>query len=429
MVSIGNAGIAGSSGALELLDAKRDIRYSVYDVNSTFFISGFAASSPTKIMSYPEQLRGVIFSTDATGSVNTVAYDTEKSLSATASLSSVSSDVFVPSDLSIVYSAQEAAGILQVVDLGTNGGSFNFSLPGAYKLAVNPSHTVALAMTRNTNNLYRVIKLNSNATPPSNALSCLPTNLPVYCIAPVIPATGSFDHPYEATFSPDGAQVYVMNCGQECGGTTSSVSFLNLNDIRVDNYSTANAPVVNVPIPGGSTDSISDGTNLYVAGQQLQSDGYFAGNLSVVSVASKTVTATYSISDGTHTKMLFDADSNNLWIGSQYCASGERQHTGQNYNCLTRFSIGGKTAQILPNVTPGGSTVVPYPNTDQNQYYYGSLTGLCWVQGFSKVYTAYGGQVHAFNTADGSEINNQNITVQGLALDVAYIDATTNAAN
>ena len=88
------------------------------------------------------------------------------------------------------------------------------------------------------------------------------------------------------------------------------------------------------------------------------------------------------------------------------------------------------TASIVPAVNQNVTAKpVPYPNTDQNLYYYGSLTGLCWIQTFHKVYTAYGGQVHAFNTADGSEINNVNITVQGTVLDVAYMDALTNTAN
>ena len=73
--------------------------------------------------------------------------------------------------------------------------------------------------------------------------------------------------------------------------------------------------------------------------------------------------------------------------------------------------------------------MVPYPNGNQNQYYYGDLTGLCWVQNLHKVYTAYGGQVHLFNTSDGSEINNVNVIVQGTALDVAYMDAVTDADN
>jgi hypothetical protein len=86
--------------------------------------------------------------------------------------------------------------------------------------------------------------------------------------------------------------------------------------------------------------------------------------------------------------------------------------------------------QIVPNVTPGVPTAtVPYPNQNDNLYYYGNLTGLCWVQNFNKVYTAYGGQVHLFSTVDGSEMNNQNVTVQGTALDVAYMDALTDGAN
>jgi hypothetical protein len=145
--------------------------------------------------------------------------------------------------------------------------------------------------------------------------------------------------------------------------------------------------------------------------------------------------------------MLF-ADDNTLWIGSQLCANGERaaraaqqiaagQPTDQsaNYNCLTRVALpSGSTpisASIIPAVTQSATNpvTVPYPNTNQNLYYYGDLTGLCWVQTLHKVYTAYGGQIHAFNTADGSEINNKNIIVQGTALDVAYMDAFTDAAN
>ncbi len=183
-----------------------------------------------------------------------------------------------------------------------------------------------------------------------------------------------------------------------------------------------------VAVPG-ATVALSDGTTLYVAGQQLLNDGYFSGVLSVVPLATKTVSGTFNISDGTHTKMLF-ADDNTLWIGSQNCASGERAAMAQNKNCLTRFDTAKLAAAVVPAVTPGSATAtVPYPNENLDAYYYGSLTGLCWVEGLHKVYTAYGGQIHAFNTVDGSEINNTNITIQGTAIDVAYMDATTNVAN
>jgi hypothetical protein len=204
-------------------------------------------------------------------------------------------------------------------------------------------------------------------------------------------------------------------------------------------------PNGNIPIPGGVTAALSDGTTLYLSGQQLQSDGNFEGFLTTLNQGTNTITGKYPISDGSHSKMLF-ADNNTLWIGSQYCATGERAAQGANYNCLTMVTLGNLTQcpqsfpltgklppgcpQVVPNVTPGSATaVVPYPNENENQYYYGSLTGLCWVQNYNKVYTAYGGQVHIFSTADGSEIDNEFVTVQGTALDVAYMDALSDGAN
>jgi len=239
----------------------------------------------------------------------------------------------------------------------------------------------------------------------------------------------------------------VLNCGAECGGTISSVTYLQQGALQYNNIPKtvpdASAFTNQVLVPGGVTAAVANGTTLYVSGQQLQPDGLFAGNLSIINLATNTVTGQYSISDGNHSKMLF-ADNNTLWIGSQFCATGERaaraaqqlaagQPTDQsaNYNCLTSFDMGALTVSIVPAVTQSDTSpaAVPFPNTNQNQYYYGDLTGLCWVQGFNKVYTAYGGQVHIFSTVDGSEIDNKNVTVQGTALDVAYMDAVTDADN
>ena len=447
MVSVTSDG--ANSGGLEILDALRDIRNNIENTKTSFSISGYSSGYPNRILNFPAEITGYVYS-NTLGDVQIVNYGTESVTGSAGSFPARSTGLAIAPTFGHIYSAEETTGQLGILDKLT-GRSFGLNLPNVYQVVVNTGDTVALAMVRNSNTIYRVVKLNSSgpgsyitstaAINATGAVDCEPFNNPVYCVVPVNTGavSNAFDRPTNAYFSLDGNYAYVLNCGPECGGTTSSITVLQQGVLNFNNIPTtvpdASSYTSNIPVPGGVTAAVSDGTTLYVSGQQKQPDGLFAGNLTTLNVSALTaspstaVTGTYSISDGTHTKMLF-ADDNTLWIGSQLCASGERQKTGQNYNCLTRFDLGAKTASIVPAVTPGDpNSAVPYPNTNQNQYYYGDLTGLCWVQSLHKVYTAYGGQVHAFHTADGSEINNANVIVQGTALDVAYLDAATDAAN
>lgn len=442
----------GSSGSLQILDAKRDIRNNIENTRSSFAISGYSSGYPNLILNFPAEITGFVYSNAGNGDLQIVDYGKEAVAKSAGTFPARSTGLAISPTFGHIYSAEETAGLLVILD-NTTGGSYALNLPNVYQVVVNQGDTVALAMVRNSNTIYRVVKLNSSnssagafptstaAIAATGAVDCQPFNNPVYCAVPVNTGThtSTFDRPVNAFFSLDGSYVYILNCGPECGGSASSVTTLQQGVLEFNNIPTAvpdaSSYISQVTVPGGVTAGISDGVTLYVSGQQRQPDGLFAGNLSTLNVAALTsspataLTGTYSISDGNHTRMLF-ADDNTLWIGSQLCASGERQKTGQNYNCLTRFDMGAKTASVVPNVTPGNpSSAVPFPNTNQNQYYYGDLTGLCWVENFHKVYTAYGGQVHAFNTTDGSEINNTNITVQGTALDVAYLDASTDGAN
>jgi hypothetical protein len=525
----------GSAGGLEILDGLRDLRMNIQDTIPAFFIKGYSGAEPIQIINYPEQERGYIVS-QTDGNVAAINYGTETSLGTVANVNPYPPSVGVSTDgTRIVGAVGEGSGILEV---STSGATYDLNLPNVDKVFVNPGNSIILAMVRDSNTLYRVIKLPESTNPvaPPGSIDCEPLQVPVYCVVPVMNTattasgtTSLYDHPTYAYFSLDGATVDILNCGPECGGTTSSVTVLQTAPLQVDVIPTvdplsasapnalATLPGANpVPIPGGATDALSDGTTLYISGQQLLSDGYFSGTLSLLNLSSYTVTGSYPISDGTHTRMLF-ADDNTLWIGSQQCASGERAHqaaTGNtsqaaNYNCLTRvvtgttagalcqtsLTGGGSTnavlpgwaanttyevgsqvcenntvqvavtvsgnsgastpswngtalgtttdggvtwanlgavtpVQIVPAVTPNSSLLaVQYPNTDQNPIYYDNLTGICWVQTYGKVYTAYGGQIHAFNTVDGSERNNFYITVQGTVLDVAYMDALTNSAD
>jgi hypothetical protein len=434
----------GSSGALAIVDALRDIRSNVQLTIPGYSIKGYSSGYPGTILSFPAELRGYVYS-NSDGTLVNIDYSTEASAGSVGTFQSGPNAIAVPPSFGHYYAAEEAAGLLEIID-NVNGGSFGLNIPNVFKVYVNTGDTVALALVRNANTVYRIFKLNQGqyanqqlAIAATGSADCEPYLYPIYCAVAV---PGTYDEPNGVYFSLDGTTAYVLNCGPECGGHTASVTLLQQGPLNQNVIPSSpiqpNPQVANVPVPGGVTDALSDGTTLYLAGQQLQPDGLFAGFLSTMNQATNAVTGIYSISDGNHSKMLF-ADNNTLWIGSQYCATGERFKLNENYNCLTMVSLPTLTScpatpsdcpQIVPNVTPGSPTaVVLYPNQNANNYYYGSLTGLCWVQNYNKVYTAYGGQVHIFSTVDGSEIDNSLVTVQGTALDVAYMDALSDGAN
>lgn len=450
----------GSTGGLEILDGLRDLRSNVQNTKPFFTISGYSSGNPIQIFNFPEEQRGYVFS-NTDGSLANIDYAKETSSGTAANFGGGAPTAAAAPDGS-VFAGATAGGQMAVT---TGGTTYALNIPNLNKVVINRGANIILAMARNSNALYRIVKVNASATPtpPPGAVDCQPLLLPVFCVMPVgntnsAGTTGAaYDHPVDAYFSLDGNTVDILNCGPECGGTTASVTVLSAAGLDINNIPTvdpstrpaplATIPVANpVPIPGGVTVAVSDGTTLYLAGQNLQS-GRLGGNMTMLPLNTYVPSAPVSIADGTHTRMLF-ADNNTLWIAASSCANGVRAAKAQselatqgftdqagNYNCLTMVTLGTTvSAKIIPqvvqsNVSSTKAVAVAYPNTDQNQYYYGSATGECWVQSYNKVYTAYGGQIHIFNTTDGSERDNTNATVQGTVLDVAYMDANTNDAD
>ena len=470
----------GNSGGLEILDGLRDLRGNVQNTTKFYSISGYSEPLPTSIINYPEQTTGYVLDYQ-TGTLSAINYSKETASGTVDSFGSSAASA-AASQLGTAFAGTaQSSGIIV---FSTAGSTYDFNLPGVDKVVIDPGFSVVLAMVNNSNTLYRIVRLPQTPNPvlPPGYVDCEPLLLPQYCVVPV---AGTYDRPVNVNFSLDGTTAYVLNSGPENGGTTSSVSILNASALNINTVPTVNplsvgaaSPMATLPngvanpvaIPGGVTASVSDGTYLYLAGQQLQTSGpykgLFAGNLTTVNLSTYAVSAPVSISDGTHTKLLF-ADNNSLWIASSNCANGVRAATATaelaaqgftdqagNYNCLTMATTGTATppATIVPavvqsNVSSVPAVVVPYVNTNQNQYYYGSATGLCWVQNYYKVFTAYGGQIHAFYTGQnpspiveeqaedanggtpGLEIDNINMTVQGTVFDVAYMDAETNSAD
>jgi hypothetical protein len=452
LITIQNPSIA-SSGALIFVDAFYDIRFSFNQKVGGFSISGYSGQLPVTIQSMPEEQIGAVYGA-GDGSLHVVNYQKESDNGAQKGLNGLSSSVFLTRNQEFIFAANQQATVLTAVD-NTNGGTYALSLPGVYRVSVNPGGSAVMAFVQNSNYAYYTRKLTANetlaysggsSTWPKAAMDCEPQNSPGWCLFQMqspdnVDSTGNsfgapltFDRPVKAVFSADGNTAYVLNCGAECGGSTSSITAVPIapliflsgqhsgslptnNALRSNCATTPNATSCTLAMPGGSSNALISTTTMYVAGQQLQADGLFTGNLTVVNLAqtaSSTISASspVSISDGapgSPSRMMM-ADDNTLWIGMTKCNNGERFKIGQPYGCLTMF-----------NTTTNSVTML--------EPYLGDLDGIAAVIGLHKVYVAQGGQVYIFHTTDGSSINNQYVSVTGTASDVAFMDAHTDGNN
>jgi hypothetical protein len=437
---------ASVRGSLQFVDAFYDTRSGYNGKPAAFSVSGYAGALPITIQNMPEEQLGAVYSS-GDGNYTTVNYATEASNGSPASgLNGLSSSIFVTRNQSYVFAASQASHVLTILD-HTNGGSFPLSLPGIYRVSVNPGGSMALAFVEDSNYAYYPRKLTTAQTLafsggpgtwPKAAVDCQPLNAPLWCLFQAqspdnVDATGNyygaplvFDRPVKAVFSADGGTAYVLNCGPECGGSKASISMLPIAPVifligQQSGTLPTNTALASstIAIPGGASNALVDSSTLYVVGQQPMPDGYFGGHLTVVNLLSKTASGSIAISDGAPgavSRMLL-ADDNTLWIGMTQCTNGERAHNPSvytsGYGCLSMIDV----------ATPASPTVTLI------EPYIGDATGIAAVQGLHKVYTAEGGQVYIHSTKDGSSIDNQYVTVTGTAYDVAYMDGTTDSNN
>lgn len=441
LISVQNPS-AFTRGALQFVDAYYDIRSSYNYKIPSFSIGGYSGSLPTTIQNMPEQQLGAVYGS-GDGSFTLINYATEKTAGTVSGLNGLSASVFITRNQAFAFAASQNLHVFSVADR-VAGAGYSLSLPGVYRVSVNPGGSVALVFVQNSNYVYYPIKLTGEQTAtyaggPSNwpkaAVDCEPQNAPGFCLfqaqsPDAIDSTGTyygapltFDRPTKAVFSADGSTAYILSCGPECGGSAASYTPLPVNPMillvgQASGVLPAEAAIstLTVPIPGGASNALVDSSTMYVVGQELMTDGYWGGHLTVVDLATNTPNAPVSISDGIPMgpSRLLEADDNTLWIGMTKCTNGERANNPGTYpggfGCLTMYNTATQSVTLLES-------------------YLGDLTGIAGVTGLHKIYVAQGGQVYIYSTTDGAEKNNQYVTVVGTASDVAYMDAITDGDN
>ena len=439
---------AFTKGGLEIVDGYYDIRSSFDGKTPGFTVSGFSGALPVSIQNMPEEELGAVYGA-GDGSLTFVSYAKENTTGTQPGLNGVSSSVFTTRNQLYAFAANQATHVFTVVDKVSNV-NIALSLPGVYRVSVNPGGTVAMAFVQNSNYIYYAQKLSASQTLaysggpttwPKAAIDCEPLNGPSWCLfqaqspdavdnygipygAPLV-----FDRPIKAIFSPDGGTAYIFNCGPECGGSAASISQLptspmifqvsqgsGLLPCNVPSVSPCpnphTSPMSRLAIPGGASNALLTGSTMYVIGQQLQPDGLFTGFLTIVDLNANTAGTPISVSDGAPgaPSRILLADDNTLWIGMTKCTNGERYAKGLPYGCLTMFNTSSNSVTML-------------------EPYQGDLTGIADVEGLHKIYVAEGGQVHIYHTNNGAELDNQYVSVTGTAYDVAYMDAKSDANN
>jgi hypothetical protein len=440
MIAIQNPS-AFAKGSLQIVDAYYDIRSGYNGKPASFSVSGYSGALPVTIQNMPEEQLGAVYGS-GDGSFTSISYAKENTSGSASGLNGLSSSIFTTRNQEYLFAASQASHVLTVID-HVAGSSYAFSLPGVYRVSVNPGGSMALAFVQNSNYAYFPIKLSSAQTSsysggpttwPKAAVDCEPQNAPGWCLFQAqspdhVDSTGNsygaplnFDRPVKAVFSIDGGTAYVLNCGPECGGNIASVSILPVAPmIFLIGQASGTLPTntalasTTIAIPGGSSNALVDSSTMYVAGQQPQQingQTLFAGNLTVVNLSNNTAGSAIPISDGLPggPSRMIEADNNTLWIAMTKCNNGVRAATGLPYGCLTMFNTSNDTVTML-------------------EPYLGDATGIAAVTGLGKIYTAEGGQVYIYTTADGTALDNQYVTVTGTAYDVAYLDATTDANN
>ena len=359
------------------------------------------------------------------GSLASINYAQEKQSTTVVSGGTIATSLFGSHKQDYFIAADQNSHAMMVFDVAL-GSQLLMNVPNIYRVSMNPNASLVLGFVQNSNDVFSLFKLTSaQQTQYSSPAQwqgvfqdCERQTLPKYCVTKVADPNGEFDRPGKAIFSADGQSIYVLNCGQECGGTQAgivtipvSASVLNPNPAGPAGLNLQAGPVLHVP--GGATNALQDATTLYVAGQQLQPDGLLAGNLSVVNLGSYTVTAQYAISDGTHNKMSF-ADDNTLWIGSHKVSDRRTLCQKQRWtNCTVRLA---DPVQPLDNaVTSPIATLATLPASPTSRV----CRRFMWVRA----------DRYRSPHPDFAELDNTNVTVTGTVSDVAYMDGSSDANN
>jgi hypothetical protein len=282
----------------------------------------------------------------------------------------------------------QSPGVVDMVELSSNTILATIPIPGARYLVQshNGNRILVLGSSPNSLTVLTPASVGTSTDPRQEVQSPL------------------FDHPVWGVFSSDDSTAYILNCGPECGGTTASITILDVN---------SNLPGPTIPVDAGTIGLLS-GNTLFVAGTKPGANtcagsttatlATTCGELSTVDLGTMTVKGTASITDGYHNQIQMGAN-NQLFIGARTCT---------NIKVPANGSMPGEVRGCLSIVDTNKSTVVIPPVN-------GEVTGIQPISRRTVVYVVQGGLLSIYDTTT-DKLQKTQVDIVGQAVDVLQID-------
>ena len=386
----------GSSAVpvLNVVDGQHDL------ISPNVVSVGATSPTPGQMVLYPNKRFTLVFS----ASNNSISVVNNASQSVAQTSGGSSESVTLPGfSESIVVAPDNVTGFAAVATAPVTGQS-----PGVIDVLNLSTHAISAAIPIagarylvQSHNGNRILVLGSRAdtvtvlTPSSVGTSTDP-RLDVQ--SPL------FDHPVWGVFSSDDSTAYILNCGPECGGTTASITLLDIN---------SNLPGPTIPVDAGTIGLLS-GNTLYVAGTKPGANtcagsttptlATTCGEVSAVDLGTMTVSATATITDGYHNQIEMGAN-NQLFIGARTCT---------NINVPANGSNPGEVRGCLSILDTSKSTVVVPPQI-------GDVTGIQPISRRNVVYVVQNGQLDIYDTTT-DKLQKTQVDIIGQAVDVLQVD-------
>jgi hypothetical protein len=309
-------------------------------------------------------------------------------------------DLAITPDQTTTFAAIRNPGILDVIATNTAANAPSpvgaaLNIPTVTRLVISPKGTKLLAFVDNPQNLVGFPATNDFFIIDVASKSVTPVAMPNGCTPP--PATPvTCNQPFSAVFNNSETSAFILNCGQECGGTPGSASVVSVD------FSGASPVFGNAISVQAATVGLLNGSNLFVAGTPA---GTSSGILTIISTGNSTVTGTVTIGDGLHQKMAM-ASNNRLYIGATACSAVSDTNTGLTRGCLAIVNTS-NSAVVFPEFSPVRSSF--------------DVTAIQPIANRNVVYVAEGGRLDIFSTTT-DQLNPTQIDIVGRAVDVVQVD-------